>query len=260
MLQLRFILISLGAAIGLFLFLLLCVEIGRHLGLRRMKRVGGPPSSGGIVDNAVYGLLALLIGFTFSGAAARFDHRREMVGDEANAASTAWQRIELLPVAQQDPVRDGLRQYLDAVLEWYQTPDKIDVALHQPASVTRAQENVWRRSVEACLTSQGDVARMLLLPALNELFDAVDRERMARRLHPPAIVWLMLSITALASALFVGYEFSGSPRNWLYIIGFTVSVAVSTYVIVELEYPRLGLATSASAIDRPLVEVRASLE
>jgi len=46
----------------------------------------------------------------------------------------------------------------------------------------------------------------------------------------------------------------------LYIIGFTVSVAVSTYVIVELEYPRLGLATSASAIDRPLVEVRASLE
>lgn len=258
MLQLRFILISLGAAIGLFLSLLLFIEIGRHLGQRRIRKVGGL-SSGGVVENSVYGLLALLIGFTFSGAAARFDHRREMVGDEANAASTSWQRIELLPSTRQEPIRDGLRHYLDAVIDWYKMPASLDAAVNQPAAVTRAQDVVWRQSVEACLTSGGEVARMLLLPALNELFDAVDRERMARRIHPPAIVWLMLAITALASALFVGYGFAGSPRNWLYITGFAASISVATYVIVELEYPRLGL-TSAAAIDRALVELRASLE
>ena len=259
MLQLRFILISLGAAIGLFLGLLLFIEIGRHLGLQRMKKVGGPPSSGSVVDNSVYGLLALLIGFTFSGAAARFDRRRDMVGDEANAASTAWQRIELLPAARQELIRDGLRHYLDAVIDWYRTPASLDVATRQPASVTRAEDDVWRRSVEACLTPQGEGARILLLPALNELFDAVDRERMARRMHPPTIVWLMLGITALASALFVGYGFAGSPRNWLYIMGFAASISVATYVIIELEYPRLGL-TNATEIDRALIEVRASLE
>jgi len=258
-LQLRFILISIGAAMGLFLCLLLFVEVGRRLGERRMKRVGRPPSSGGIADNSVYGLLALLIGFTFSGAAARYDHRRELVGDEANAVSTTWQRIELLPAALQEPIRSGLRHYIDAVIAWYRA-DSFDVALIQPASVTRAQEEAWKYSAEACLTPQGEGARMLLLPALNELFDAVDRERMARRLHPPTIVWLMLSITALAAALFVGYEYAGSPRNWLYTLGFTVSVAMATYVIIELEYPRLGLGTSSTAIDQPLIDVRASLD
>jgi hypothetical protein len=258
-LQLRFILISIGAAIGLFLCLLLFVEMGRRLGERRMKRVGRPPSSGGIADNSVYGLLALLIGFTFSGAAARFDHRRELVGDEANAASTTWQRIELLPAALQEPIRGGLRHYLDAVIAWYGT-DSFDVALIQPASVTRAQQDVWRRSVEACLTPEGEGARILLPPAFNELFDAVDRERMARRLHPPTIVWLMLGLTAMASALFLGFESAGAPRNWLYTLGFTATVAMSTYVIIELEYPRLGLATSAALIDQPLIDVRASLD
>lgn len=259
MLQLRFILISLGAPIGLFLALLLFIEIGRHLGQRRMKKTGGPPSSGTVVDNSVYGLLALLIGFTFSSAAARFDHRRDIVGDEANAASTTWQRIELLPAARQEPIRNGLRHYLDAVLGWYKSAASFDAAVNPPASVTRAQDDVWRRSVDACITPGGEVARMLLLPALNELFDSVDRERMARRVHPPTIVWLMLGITALASALFVGYGFAGSPRNWLYITGFAASISSATYVIIELEYPRLGL-TNAAVIDRALVEVRASFE
>ena len=256
MTQLRFIFISLGAAIGLFLALVLFIEFGRRLGQRRIKQDG---SRSGIVENSVYGLLALLIGFMFSSAAGRFDHRRELVGDESNAASTAWQRIDLLPAGEQDAVRVGMRHYLDSIIEWYSTATNVKAALHQPASVKRAQDELWGNAVQACLTPAGDRARILLLPSLNELFDAVDRERMARRLHPPTIVWLMLGVTALASALFVGYGFAGSPRNWLYIIGFSASVATSTYVIVELEYPRLGF-TGGPAIDRELFQVRASLE
>jgi hypothetical protein len=254
--QLRFVLAGVGVALALFVGILAFVEIGRQLAQWRLRRNGGAESAG-IVDNSVYGLLALLIGFTFSGAANRLDHRRELLGKEANAVSTFWQRIDLLPPERQPAVRDDVRRYLDAVLGWYTATQTTDAMFAQPSVVTRARDELWKRAVEACLAPQGEPARQLLLTAANELFDAVDQERMARRMHPPGIVWVMLGITALAAALFVGHGLVGT-HNWLYITGFAASIAVATYVIIELEFPRLGF-TQLADIDRPLVEVRATL-
>jgi len=257
--QLRFVLLSVGVAIALFVVLVVFMELGRRLGQTTAKRNGDKgPSNAGIVDNSVYGLLALLIGFTFSGAAGRFDHRRELVGEEANSATTAWIRIDILPEAQRPAIKDGLRRYVDAVLAWYQSRDS-SAPFDQPETVTQAQDELWRRAVAACLAPGGEAARMLLLPELNDLFDGVDRERMARAIHPPKVIWLMLAITALAAALFAGYGFSGSSRNWLYIAGFAASVSISTYVIIELEFPRLGF-TSLANVDRPMGDARTSLK
>lgn len=260
MLQLYFVLLTIGVVLLLFAVMLLFIECGRRIGLRQARTRGtAVPSSVGIVDGSVYGLLALLIGFTFSGAAARFDQRRALIGTEANAASTAWQRIDLLPVEAQPPVRAAMRGYLDALINWYRGPAEFDAMLAQPPSLTRAQNELWGRSVEACLTRGGEAARMLLLPAVNQVFDTVEQERVARRLHPPVVIWLMLVVTAVAAGLFVGYGLSGAPRNWLYIVGFAASISISTYVILELESPRLGF-TRISATDQLLVELRATLD
>jgi hypothetical protein len=42
------------------------------------------------VEAAVFGLMGLLIAFTFSGAAARFDSRRAQLVEEANCIGTAF--------------------------------------------------------------------------------------------------------------------------------------------------------------------------
>lgn len=259
MLHLRFVLFSLGVAVALFVLLIAFTEIGRHLGQRTARRNGtkSPPSAG-VVDNSVYGLLALLVGFTFSGAAGRFDHRRELVGEEANAATTAWVRIDILPEAEQPALREALRRYVDEIIAWYGSTETTAV-LEQPEPLIRAQKELWRRAVAACLTPQGEAARMLLLPELNNLFDGVDRERMARAIHPSLMIWTMLTVTSLAAALFVGYGFAGAPRDWLYITGFAASVAVAAYVIIELEFPRLGITRLAN-VNRPIIEARASLK
>jgi len=224
-LQLYFVLLTIGVALLLFAVMLLLMECGRRIGLRQARKRGtAGPSSVGIVDGSVFGLLALLIGFTFSGAAGRFDQRRTLVVTEANAASTAWQRIDLLPVERQPPIRAAMRGYLDALIDWYRGPAVSEAMLAPPPSVTRAQNELWGRSVQACLTPGGETARLLLLPVLNEVFDTVEQERVARRLHPPMVIWLMLVVTALAAALFGGYGLSGAPRNWLYIVGFAASI------------------------------------
>ena len=61
----------------------------------------------------------LLVAFTFSGAAARFDTRRQLIVEETNAIGTASLRLDLLPAAVQPPLRAHFRQYVAARLEVY---------------------------------------------------------------------------------------------------------------------------------------------
>jgi len=261
MLHIRFALLSTFIALVLFVAMLFLIELGRRWGQRQIARGGDAARTGvGVVDGSVYSLFALLMGFTFASAAGRFDHRREIIADEANAAGTAWQRVDMLATDQQGPIRDGFRQYLDALLAWYtEAPGSVET-IHEPPALTKAQGELWSKSVAVCLTLNGEKARMLLLPALNEMFGHVERERMARRMHLPTLIWTMLGITALASALFAGYGLAGgASRNWIYIVGIAASVSVAAYVIIELEYPRLGLFR-VNAIDQALVELRATME
>src|SRR5262249_35442067 len=99
-----------------------------------------------------------------------------------------------------------------------------------------------------------------VLPSLNEMFGVVEEERLARRIHPPAVIFAMLTITAFASALFAGYGIaSKSTRNWVFTIRVAATLPLAMYVIVELEYPRLGLIR-VSDMDQALVELRATMK
>jgi hypothetical protein len=96
------------------------------------------------------------------------------------------------------------------------------------------------------------------MPSINEVFDVVDTEYMARMLYTPALIYIMLAVAALASALFAGYGMSGKPRNWLYIVGVAATVSVASWVILELESPRLGII-KMDRMDRALAELRATM-
>src|SRR5215218_3538314 len=119
-----FALSALVLAGTLFLCMLGLLEVGRRFGERRFARDAEHSRSGGVMDGSVFGLLGLLLAFTFSGAASRFDDRRNLIVDEANAIGTAWLRIDLLPPSTQPAIRDGFRRYLDARLAAYRSlPD-----------------------------------------------------------------------------------------------------------------------------------------
>src|SRR5579864_1446616 len=56
----------------------------------------------GYLLSAMLGLLGLLIAFTFGTAASRFDVRRTLVRDEANAIGTTYLRIQTLDEGPRD--------------------------------------------------------------------------------------------------------------------------------------------------------------
>lgn len=260
MTQVSFVALTVAFASALFFGMLLLLEAGRRLGLREAAKHGGNARSGvGIVDGVVYGLLGLLIGFTFSGAADRFDKRRERIGDEVRAIGIGWEAIDVLPRESQPPVRTGFKRYIDALYAADTTEVEPTDKFLDAANVAEARHGVWTQAVAAVTVPSGESARLVLLPALKEMFVAVERERLGRRIHPPAIVYVMLGLTALAAALLGGYAFaSTATRNWTYMIGVAAAVSISTYVIVDLEYPRIGLVR-VDPLEQVLADLHANL-
>src|SRR5687768_12215635 len=263
MTHLRFSLGALALVACLFVGILVFLELGRWLGLRRSAKNGAAAKTDvSVVSSAVYSVFALLLGFTFAGATARFDDRRNLFIGEVNAISTAWQRTESLLPEPRARVRGQFQRYVDALIDSYvnAAPVGSNKASQQAAAVATAMNDLWTGSVAAVLAPGGEPARMLLLPSLNEMFDVVDRERFARRMHPPAVIWIMVGITALAASLFAGYNMSNSAtRNWLFMVLLAGTISVVTFVIVDIEYPRLGFVR-VDSFDRELVRLRASLD
>ena len=77
----NFILVTAVSAAGLFLGMLLFSEVGRRVGAARLRRHPELASKGSPAEAAVFALLGLLLAFTFSGAASRFEHRRHLIGE-----------------------------------------------------------------------------------------------------------------------------------------------------------------------------------
>jgi len=258
--QLRFALLTVVIVVGLFLGMLLSLELGRRLGIRQIAKRGKDAQAGiGVVDSAVYALLALLIGFSFSGAASRFDARRELIVREVSAISSAWQYLDVLPPESRGTLQDDLRRFVDQLLAIYGDQENTARYLRDRPELQAIQGQLWTHAVAAVTDPRGERARMLVLPSLTQMFDSVDEERLARRMHPPAIVFIMLALTALAGALFAGYSMaSGEKRNWIYIIGITATISIASSVIVELEFPRLGVVR-VNAFDQTLVELRETM-
>jgi hypothetical protein len=256
----RIVLHGATIALGLFGGVLVSLELGRRFGMRRLARHGADARVGvGVVDRAVYGLFALLTGFTFSGAANRFDARRAILAQQIDAIRTAWIRIDALPVDARPAVRDATRQYVDALIASYEEPASIEDAIREPPAVAAAAQQLWTRALAACLAPGGDAARPLLLPAVSAVFSTVESERLARVFHPPPLVFALLGLTALAASLFAGYAMaSAAPRNWLHMIGVAATIAVAWYAIAQLEFPRLG-RVKVGDLDRALTELRATM-
>jgi hypothetical protein len=244
---------------GLFFALLLCLELGRRIGLRQRKNLEENRAGLGVVEGAIFALMGLLIAFTFSGAASRFDSRRDLIAREANAIGTAWLRLDLLPAEAQPSLREKFRLYLDARLAMFRHALDIESSNRERDRATALQGEIWNLAVAAGRNSNPP-AGVLLLPALNDMFDVTTLRAVAVKNHPPPVVYVTLVILALGSALLAGCEMAGSRgRSWLHILTFSVVLALTVYVTLDLEFPRLGLI-QISHMDQVLVDLRQSMK
>jgi hypothetical protein len=245
----------------MFVGVLVALRLGRYIGERAIVRYGSVGSTIGSLETAVFALLGLLIAFTFSGALTRFDSRRAQVVQEANAIGTAWLRLDLLPASAQPKLRDTFRSYVDSRIDTYRKLPDLKAVRAEVVRSSELEQDIWKQVTTAVgLPDARPDAALLLMPALNDMFDITSTRLAATQLHPPIIIYAMLVALALVAALLAGYQSAGEKGYaWIHKIAFATIVALTVYVILEIEYPRLGLVR-IDAIDHLLVDVRAGLK
>lgn len=246
---------------ALFVFMLLLVEVGRRLGIRNVREETEHERAGLMaVGAAIYGLLGLLVAFTFSGAATRFDVRRTLTVQEANAIGTAYLRLDLLPTNAQPDLRDKFRRYTEARLAVYQALPDIDASSAHATRAAKLQREIWSNAV-AALREAPASATMLLLPALNDMIDITTTRSIATLTHTPPLILGALAVLAMFCSVLAGHGLAGGKRSSmiLHMVGFALVVTATIYVILDLDYPRVGLI-SLDYVDRAFHELLAGMK
>lgn len=226
-----------------FLGLGAALESGFRIGARsvRQDRRRAEPTLGVIVGS-ILGLLALLLAFTFSIAASRYEERRSAVLDEANAIGTAYLRADLLPDAERAAARRLLHEYVLLRVDAAVDPFDSDIVA---AAVVRSQDihaQLWNQGVAVAETAP-TVLTNLYLQALNTVIDLHTRRTQAG-LHSaiPLSIWAaLIAVTGIGLAM-SGYEVGSSRgRRGLANFGLVIALSIVLSLIADLDNPRRGL-------------------
>ena len=229
--------------------MIVLIEAGQRVGIRHLAKLPDEATtSNTVVDAAIFGLMGLLLAFTFSGAASRWEWRRSLVVQEANNIGTAYLRLDLLPSEHQPKLRETFRQYVAARLAIYRKLPDIKAAREELERSGAIQGRLWREVVGAAKETQNPAVMNLVVANVNEMLDITTTRTAATEAHLPNHVFVMLAATVLASSLLVGYGMAGNrQRSWIHTATYTILLSVSVYLILELEYPRLGFIRLDSA-------------
>ena len=129
---------------GLFAGILACLEIGYRIGRNRARKNSEVGLEGiGAMEAAIFSLVGLLLAFSFSGASTRFEARRQLIVQEANAIATAYQRLDLVPAADQSELRLLFREYLNARLQGFEQILDRPLANEEFVRAARIAQQIW---------------------------------------------------------------------------------------------------------------------
>jgi hypothetical protein len=240
----------------LFIGMLILVEVGRRIARRRLKESDDDKGSMGTIEGAIFALFGLMIAFTFSGAASRFNEKRMLIAEEANRIEVAYLRLQLVPEQAQHQLQELFRRYTDSRLEIYRRLPDMRAAEQEMGKSKELQKEIWRDSIATSRDPKAHPdAGKLLLPAVNAMIDISTIRRIALQNHPPNVVYWLLFVLGLLCSLLAGYRMAGSQRrSWLHTFAFAFITVTIVYVILDLEFPRIGLFRLVNA-DQAIVDV-----
>jgi hypothetical protein len=246
--------------LGLVFFALMVAacEVGFRIGRKPNEPLSQDMGSQiSTIEVGILGVLGLLLGFTMSMAVTRFEVRKQLVLEEANAIGTAHLRTQLLPAVEGREIADLLREYTDVRLEPECGGDMFEQILNARRESARLQDAFWRRAVAYGQKDPNPVRVGLLLQSLNEVIDLDGARWMAFWNHVPETVIYVIAVVSLLAATVVGYAFGmGRLRQFFSISVLSLAITLVLIVIIDLDRPRAGFIRVSQ---QPLLDLQKQL-
>jgi hypothetical protein len=228
-----------GVFVAILIVVLLSVECGYRLGrYRRNRHEQEKETPVGTMVGATLGLLAFILAFTFGLAAARFDTRRQVLLDEANAIGTTYLRAGMLPERREE-IRALLRNYVDTRLEAVRSGN-IAEGMRQSENI---QNDVWTHAIAVGEKNPNSIVVGLFVQSLNDMIDLhAKRVQPSLRSRIPGAIWIGLFAVAALSLATMGYHAGmvGTRRSLaIFAVALTFSVVIE--LIADLDRPQEGV-------------------
>ncbi len=243
----------------LFASMAVAIEIGLRIGCRhRMPANEAAKEHINGIQSAILGILALLLGFTFSLSLQRFDSRSEAVVDEANAIGTAWLRTQLLPATVRDEAQALLREYTGVRVQ----ASTLTLADHAQlaalmARAAQQQTALWAQARRALELDPNSYTPILFIESVNQLIDSFGKRDAALQRHVPEFVLMLLYATFLMAGAIVGYACGvGGHRPSMASYIMVALIVVLVFIILDLDRPRRGLIQVSQ---KSLVDLQAGM-
>lgn len=236
---------SLFIAAILFFAMVVAIEAGNWVG--RINYPSTRESARAHVNSvqaSLLGVMALLLGFTFSLALQRFDSRSAAVVDEANAIGTTYMRAQLLPASVSGEVRTLLRRYVDLRARAGEVPlDQEEARRVLLAESSEVVDALWKLARLAAQEDNSPVTTGLFIQSLNEAIDSYGRRDAEINRHVPELILMLMFGTFVLTGVVVGYApgVGGGDRPPFVTYILVLLVVILTFTIIDLDRPRRGL-------------------
>jgi hypothetical protein len=225
----------------LLAILLGSAEVGYRLGRRARASDDAMRSQAAIWEGALLGLLALLIGFTFAMAVTRFDARRELILDEANAIEMTLRRADFLEAPAQREIEGLLGRYVRARVRFYDAGASLPRTEAAERETAELQQQLWPPIVSAARSHPGSEMAALFVESASELYQMANRRRAALDNHVPATVLVVLLVVAAVGVAATGYSCGLLRRRLrLGLVGLPLLISLVVVLVFDLDHPRAG--------------------
>lgn len=214
----------------------------------------------GLGQAAIFGLIALILAFSFSFAADRFEQRRALVVEEANAVGTAYAQTDFMPASKVEAARAMMRTYVRERLDVYAyVADPWKDGQHVRAA-NATEGRLWAMVASDVRKDPKNVAALAVAQSFDTMGDVANEETAAINNHVPVPILGIVILCTLLGAALLGLTFGRvrAPNRAVSVI-FCVLFAATVFSIVDLDHPRSGLLridvaplqNAASAMSQP---------
>ena len=200
---------SLNPLILFILIVAFCVifsEAGSLLAHKRTKKgIKEPEAPVGTAVGAMLGLLAFMLGFTFSITASRFADRKDLIIRQANAIGTLYVRASMIPEKQKLEIRKLLHEYIDLLLNInYASPEQISKV---NARTSKIHVGIWKQTATLVQEDMDSELRTFFSGAVNELMN-IGRERktVSFVFRVAGMLWTSLFVLTAVCMFAIGFQ------------------------------------------------------
>lgn len=234
---------SLQITICVVLTMIIFYWVG-HILILRKNRKGDEDGKQilGIIEGSLIGLLALILGFTFSISNARYDKRMNLIVEEANDIGTAILRADLYPDSLRLELRKEFKTYVESRIEFNSAGRNLKEMNRLNDSATAIQKRLWKIVATAGQDKENLVRTSNMVPALNAMIDVVSTRNAALIAKVPDLILFLLFALCFTASFLLGYGDNKRPE-WGVVTSFLIMVGLTIYMILDLDRPRSGVIT-----------------